>query len=456
MGPRQAEGKVYRARHWVRSILVAAFGVVAALLACLPALAQGREVTVLTLDGVINPVTATYVARGIRTAAAEGAQALIIQLDTPGGLMESTEAIVRAIANAPLPVVVYVAPRGARAASAGVFITYAAHVAAMAPDTRIGAATPVAFGEEGQPVSLPPEMQRKIEEDALAALRSLAQERGRNPEWAERAVREAASATAREALDQGIVEILAEDLNDLLRQLNERRVVLASGREITLATRGASLRFLPMSALERFLLTITNPTVAYLLLSVGLLGLWVEFSQPGVSLPGVLGGVCVLLGLYALGTLPVNWAAVFLMLFAFVLFAFDIFASTHGVLTIGGMVAFIMGSLLLFHSPEPYLRVQPWAIALVAGVVLVLVVLIVRAAIRGQRRPIVSGPEALIGAVGEVREELDPEGLVFVDGALWRARSSGERIAAGRRVEVVRIEGLLLHVRPHEEGPSQG
>ncbi|MGC8873980.1 MAG: NfeD family protein [Chloroflexia bacterium] len=438
-------------RHLRHLGFAAGLGLWLVLLAFVPVLAQGREVLVLTLDGVINPVTASYLARGIATAEAEGAQALIVQLDTPGGLMDSTEAMVRAIANARVPVVVYVAPRGARAASAGVYITYAAHVAAMAPDTRIGAATPVAFGEEGQPVELPNEMQRKIEEDALAALRSLAQERGRNLEWAEHAVREAASATAREALDQHIVEIVAEDLSDLLSQLDGRSVRLASGRVVLLETARAPVRFLPMGALERLLLAITNPTVAYLLLSIGLLGLWVEFSQPGVSLPGVLGGVCVLLGLYALGTLPVNWAAVFLMLLAFIFFAFDIFASTHGVLTIGGMVAFVAGSLLLFQSPEPQLRVELWAIALVAGIILAVVVLIVQAAVRGHRRPVVSGPEALIGMVGEARQDLDPEGLVFVDGALWRARSVSGRIEAGRPVEVVRIEGLLLHVKAREQ-----
>lgn len=448
----QTEGNVKAFARRRRLRIAAGLGFLLALFAVLGAGAQGGQVFVLTLDGVINPVTASYLARGIATAEAEGAQALIVQLDTPGGLMDSTEEMVRGIVNARVPVVVYVAPRGARAASAGVYITYASHVAAMAPDTRIGAATPVAYGQEGEPVALPEAMQRKIEEDALAALRSLAQERGRNLEWAERAVREAASATAREAVDQRIVEILAEDLNDLLRQLDGRSVTLASGRTVVLRTAGASVRFLPMRWLERLLLTITNPTVAYLLLSVGLLGLWVEFSHPGISLPGVLGGVCVLLGLYALGTLPVNWAAVFLILLAFIFFAFDIFASTHGVLTIGGLVSFVMGSLLLFQSPEPYLRVQPWAIALVAAIVLAVVVLIVQAALRGHRRPVVSGPEALIGMVGQARQDLDPEGLVFVDGALWRARSVGGRIEAGSAVEVVRIEGLLLHVRPRDQG----
>jgi len=419
-----------------------------------PALAQGEHVDVLTVDGVINPVTAGYISWGIRTAQEDGAACVIIRLDTPGGLMESTNQIVQAILNAGVPVVVYVFPRGARAASAGVYITYASHVAAMAPGTRIGAATPISINEQGEPEKIPEELQNKIEQDALAGLRASAQERGRNLEWAEKAVKEAASATASEALELGVVEIVAGNLEDLLAQLDGRTVTLASGERVTLHTAGASVSEMPMSLITRFLLIITNPTIAYLLLSLGLLGLWIEFSNPGVSLPGVLGGVCVLLSLYALGTLPVNWAGVLLIVLGFIFFAFDIFATSHLVLTTGGIVAFVAGSLLLFHSAEPYLRVEPWAIALVAGLVLLMVILILYAVIRGQRRPVVSGPEALIGMTGVVREALAPEGLIFVDGALWRARSEEGPILPGERVEVVSLEGLLLHVRrPQEKRP---
>lgn len=412
-----------------------------------PALAQGTHVDVLTVDGVINPVTAGYISWGIRTAQEDGAACVIIRLDTPGGLMDSTNQIVQAILNADVPVVVYVFPRGARAASAGVYITYASHVAAMAPGTRIGAATPISINEQGEPEQIPEELQSKIEQDALAGLRASAQERGRNLEWAERAVKEAASATASEALELGVVEIVANNLGDLLTQLDGRTVALASGERVTLHTAGASVSELPMSFITRFLLVITDPTIAYLLLSLGLLGLWIEFSNPGVSLPGVLGGVCILLSLYALGTLPVNWAGILLIVLGFIFFAFDIFTTSHLVLTTGGIVAFVAGSLLLFHSSEPYLRVEPWAIALVAGLVLLTVILILYAAIRGQRRPVVSGPEALIGMIGTVREDLSPEGMIFVDGALWRARSEEGTIPAGEPVEVVSLEGLLLHVR---------
>ncbi len=419
-----------------------------------PALAQGTHVDVLTVDGVINPVTAGYISWGIRTAQEDGAVCVIIRLDTPGGLMDSTNQIVQAILNSEVPVVVYVFPRGARAASAGVYITYASHVAAMAPGTRIGAATPISINEQGEPEKIPEELQSKIEQDALASLRASAQERGRNLEWAEKAVKEAVSATASEALEMGVVEIVANNLGDLLSQLDGRTVVLASGKKASLRTAGASVTELPMSLITRFLLVITDPTIAYLLLSLGLLGLWIEFSNPGVSLPGVLGGVCILLSLYALGTLPVNWAGVLLIVLGFIFFAFDIFTTSHLVLTTGGIVALIAGSLLLFHSAEPYLQVEPWAIALVAGLVLLTVTLILYAAIRGQRRPVVSGPEALVGMTGTVRQDLSPEGMVFVDGALWRARSEEGTIPAGEPVEVISIEGLLLHVRrPREKRP---
>ncbi len=419
-----------------------------------PALAQETHVDVLTVDGVINPVTAGYISWGIRTAQEDGAVCVILRLDTPGGLMDSTNQIVQSILNAEVPVVVYISPRGARAASAGVYITYASHVAAMAPGTRIGAATPISINEQGEPEEIPEELQSKIEQDALASLRASAQERGRNAEWAEKAVKEAASATASEALELGVVEIVAGNLEDLLTQLDGRTVVLASGKRVTLHTAGASVSELPMSFITRFLLVITDPTIAYLLLSLGLLGLWVEFSNPGVSFPGVLGGICILLSLYALGTLPVNWAGVLLIVLGFIFFAFDIFTTSHLVLTTGGIAAFIAGSLLLFHSAEPYLRVEPWAIALVAGLVLLTVVLILYAAIRGQRRPVVSGPESLVGMLGTARGDLSPEGMVFVDGALWRARSEEGPISAGEQVEVVSLTGLLLHVRrPREKQP---
>jgi len=409
--------------------------------------AQGSHVDILTVDGIISPVAYRYIEWGIRTAERDGASCLILVLDTPGGLTSSTEEIVRVILNADVPVVVYISPRGARAASAGVYITYASHVAAMAPNTHLGAATPVAIGEGGEAVDLPDEMQRKLEEDALAGLRASAQERGRNVEWGERAIREGASATANEAVELGVVEIIADDLPDLLRQLDGRSVRLASGRTQTLQTAGATVQDRPMSFLSRFLMIITEPTVAYLLLGAGLLGLWVEITNPGISLPGVLGGVCIILGLYALGTLAVNWAGVLLIVFAFVLFTFDLFAPTHFVLTTGGVVAFVVGSLLLFNSSSPDLRIELWTIALLSGIIVLLVVVSLILALLRRHRGAVSGSESLVGMIGVVRQRLDPAGQVFVDGALWQARCEQGPLEVGTPVEIVAVDGLLVHVR---------
>ncbi len=422
----------------------------AALVLPVPATAQGPRVDVLTVEGVITPVVADYLAGGIRAAEQEGAAAVIIQMDTPGGLAEATWAIVRTISNAAVPVVVYVCPQGARAASAGVYITYAAHVAAMAPKTRIGAATPVSIGDGGQAGELLPEMKRKVEEDALAGLRASAQAHGRNVDWAERAVREAASATDGEARDLGVVEIIANDMGDLLRQLDGRTVALASGRQVTLRTAGAALNPRPMSFLGRFLVILTDPTVAYLLLGAGLLGLWVEISNPGVSLPGLLGGVCIVLGLYGMGTLQVNWAGVLLIVFAFVLFAFDLFTPTHFVLTTGGVVALLMGSLLLVNSSEPYLRIELWAVLALLGTVIVLMAVGIALAVRRLRQTKVSGIESLVGEVGVARQDLTPAGLVFVDGALWQAQAEDAPLPAGTQVEVLSVEGLLLRVRRYQ------
>jgi membrane-bound serine protease (ClpP class) len=445
-------------KAWSLLFVVALFlGAFFSLAPVRPAQAQeARHVDVLTVDDAITPVVADYLAWGIAAAREDGAAAAIVLLNTPGGMLDSTWEIVGTILNAEVPVVVYVYPRGARAASAGVYITYAAHVAAMAPNTRIGAATPVAFEESGLPVQLPDEMQRKLEEDALAGLRASAQERGRNMDWAERAVREGVSATDSEAKELGVVEIVATDLDDLLRQLDGRTVKMASGQSVQLQTAGAVRRDLDMPLGSRVLAILTVPTVAYILFIAGLVGLWVEFSHPGVSIPGVLGGVSLLLSLYGLSILPVNWVGVLLIVLAFVLFAFDLFAPSHFVLTTGGIAALVAGSLLLFNSPEPALRVEPWVIALVAVVAGVGVVLILVAVIRGQHRPVVSGSEAIVGLAGVVRRKLDPEGLVFADGALWRARAENGPVAEGEQVQVVAVEGLVLRVRRATPGLTGG
>jgi membrane-bound serine protease (ClpP class) len=436
------------------ALLVAAglLGVVGGALAD-AALAQaggGRAgaVQVIRAHGTINPTLAGYVTRAIDKAEADGAAALVVELDTPGGLDSSMRQIIQRILASSVPVMVFVAPSGARAGSAGVYIAYAAHVSAMAPNTTIGSATPVQMGENGEQ-RMSPEMRAKVTNDAVAYIRTLAERRGRNADWAEQAVREAANVTETQALGLGVVDAVALDVPDLLRQVDGRTVELAGG-PATLAVADASIRRVEMGWIDGFLQAITDPTIAYILLSLGTMGLFLEFSNPGSILPGTVGGICLLLGFYALGALPVNWAGLLLMGFALLLFIAEVFAPTHGILTAGGLIAFVLGSLLLFNVPEagPYFSVSLWAIAAVTLTMAAVFGLVARLVANGQRRKVTTGREGLVGLVGRARTALAPDGMVFVDGALWEARAEPGPIAAGERVEVVAVEGLLLRVRP--------
>jgi membrane-bound serine protease (ClpP class) len=414
---------------------------------------SARPVLVARVDGAIIPVQVTYVDRAIDRAEELNAAALVLQMDTPGGLDSSMRQIIQRIIASRVPVIVYVAPGGARAASAGVYITYASHLAAMTPGTNIGSATPVQLGENGeQQVST--EMRAKLNNDAVAYIRGLAQQRGRNADWAEQAVREAANVTAEQARDQKIVEIVATDLDDLLRQANGRTVQTAAG-PVVLQTAGAPIEMIEPTPIETLLKLVTDPTVAYLLLSLGSLGLFLELSNPGSILPGVVGGIFLLLALYALGTLPVNYAGAALMAFAFLLFAADVFTSSHGVLTAGGVVSFLLGSLLLFNTPEgaPFLQVSLSAVIAVTLAFALFFGFVVGAVLRARRRRPVTGREGLIGQVGEVREPLDPRGMIFVSGELWRAVSPAGPVPAGTQVEVLAINGLTLTVRPLLQAP---
>ncbi len=413
--------------------------------------AIGERVYLLEVDGPITPVMADYVARGIDEAARNGAEAVVIRLDTPGGLSSAMDDIVQDILQSPVPVIVYVAPEGARAASAGVFITYAAHIAAMAPATNIGSASPVLIGQDGQPTETDDTMQRKVVNDAVAKIRSLAERHGRNADWAEQAVREAVNITAEQAAALGVVDLVAPSLDALLDAVDGRTVTTSAG-EVTLRTRDAEVVPVDMTVLERFFQILSDPNIAYILLSLGMLGLFFELANPGSILPGVLGGILLLLGLYALGTLDVNWTGVLLMAFAFLLFLIDLYVPTHGVLTLGGIVSFALGSLLLLQSPaSPAFQLSRAVIIAVTGTVaavfLVLVYLVARA---HARRP-ATGKEALIGARAIVRRALEPEGMVFVEGELWRARSLSGPIPAGQTVRVVGLEGLVLLVEPLTE-----
>ena len=403
-------------------------------------------VDVVRARGVVNPTMAGFLVRAVDQAERDGAAALVIELDTPGGLDSSMRQIVQRILAARVPVIVYVAPPGGRAGSAGVYITYAAHLAAMAPNTNIGSATPVPMGEGGES-KMSGEMRAKVTNDAVAYIRSLAERRGRNAEWAEQAVREAVNVPEQEALRLGVVNVVATDVVDLLRQVDGLSVETVAGAT-RLEVANAPLRRVEMGLVEAFLHAISDPTIAYILLSLGTMGLFFELSNPGSILPGVVGGICLLLGFYALGALPVNYAGLLLMGFALLLFVADLFATSHGILTIGGVIAFVLGSLLLFDVPEaaPWLSLSLWAVGGVSLAMALFFGFVVGAVARAQRRKSVTGREGLVGQVGRARTPLDPSGMVFVDGALWEADSEAGPIPAGERVIVTAVDGLRLLV----------
>ncbi|MDH7577097.1 MAG: nodulation protein NfeD [Bacillota bacterium] len=400
-------------------------------------------VLVATVTGPIVPVTARYCERAIRAAETKGATACVIQLNTPGGLYSATQELVTAILNARVPVVVFVSPAGGWAGSAGTFITISAHVAAMAPGSRIGAAHPVAVGAPDTP-DVPSE---KITEDAAAWARSIAQLRERNARAAELAVRESKSFSDAEALQENLIDLRARDLEDLLHQLEGRTVNLGSGLQVRLETRQAPVERLPMNFAEKFLLAVSNPDLAYLLLTIGMAGLMVEIYHPGLIFPGVAGGISLLLGLYSLGTLDAYWGGVLLMILAFGLFIAEAFLASHGVLGAGGIVSFVIGSLILFSNGPPGVRVSIWLVAAVALVFTGLMALLVTAVVRGQKRRVITGQEGLLGYTGIAKTDLNPAGIVLVAGELWNAKTEENMIKSGEEVVITGVEGLRLRVR---------
>ena len=403
------------------------------------ALAAGGPVSTIHVEGVISPVTVRLVETAIAKAQADKAQALVIQLDTPGGLERSMRTICQRLLNAELPVIVYVGPTGARAASAGVFITMAAHVAAMAPATNIGAAHPVAMGG-----GVDKETMRKIENDAAAFARTIATERGRNADWAEKAVRQSVSVTEREAERLKVIDLVADSIPDLLAKIDGRTVKTVKG-PVTLATKGAVVKAIEIGFRDRFLNVITDPNVAYILMMLGMLGLFFELSNPGVVLPGVIGGISLILAFFAFQSLPINFAGLLLILFAIVLFIAEIKVVSHGVLAIGGMVSMALGSLMLYDAAEAGFRVS-WVVivptvALTGGLFLLAIALGVRAF---ARRPLL-GVSGLIGQVGVARGALAPAGQVAVQGELWNAVADGP-VEDGAPVRIVGVTGLTLTV----------
>jgi membrane-bound serine protease (ClpP class) len=431
-----------RARIWTVLILL---GIAAA---CAPSVDERDAVHVLTYDGAVDPVMERYIDRGIDEAEDTGARAVVIRLDTPGGLVSSMEGIVKRINASRVPVIVWVTPSGAHAASAGTFITLTAHVAAMAPATRIGAASPVRAGGG----AIDDTLQDKITEDLAALIRGIAEQRGRNVDWAERAVREAVSASSGEAVEMNIVDFEARTLESLLEQADGRTVrVGAADTPVTLDLADAPVVFNDRTWAERFLALIADPNIAFLLLSLGATGLFIELLNPGLLFPGIFGVIALVIGFFSLGTLPVNWAAVALIVLAFALFVAEVFVSGFGVLGLGGAVALILGGLLLTSTSNPDFQVNRWLIYSMAAVLATFFIMVMSALLRSRRAPAYLGRQSLVGRVAIARSALDPEGVVFLEGARWQARSESGPVAEGERVEVTEVQGLHLTVRKAEE-----
>lgn len=404
-----------------------------------------QPVVVAQYNGPVVPITAKYCERAIHEAEKLGAAACVIELSTPGGLYTTTQELVTAILNARVPVIVYVAPAGGWAGSAGTFITVSAHVAAMAPGSRIGAAHPVGLGpSDDQQQNIP---SQKITEDAAAWARSIAQMRGKNANAVELAVRESKSYSDTEALELNMIDLQARDLKTLLQQVDGKTVTLSSGDRLQLKTKGAPVINIPMSSIEKALLTLSNPDLAYILMTIGMAGIMVEIYHPGLIFPGVAGAISLLLGLYSLGTLDAYWGGVLLIILAFGLFIAEAFAPSHGILGAGGLISFISGSLLLFSGGPPGLGVSISLIITIALVFAALLALLVTAVVRGQKRTITTGQEGLIGLIGTARSDLQPDGMVFVEGELWKATAEDGAIKAGEKVVVTGVDGLLLKVR---------
>jgi len=403
--------------------------------------ATNQSIEVLHVEGAIVPVIADYIDRGIEQAEIKGSTAVIIQLSTPGGLMNTTQRIVERILNAKVPVVVYVSPAGGWAGSAGTFITLASHVAAMAPGSRIGAATPVTMGEE-----LSEEMKKKVTEDAAAWIRSISELRGRNPDDAELAVREGKSYTVTEALENNLIDLQADSLESLISQLNGMKVTLISGEEIVLDTESYALDINEMSLAERFLHVISDPNIAYVLLTLGSIGIIAEIYNPGALFPGIIGGISLLLAFYSLGVLNAFWGGILLILLAFGLFIGEVLTTTFGLFTAGGIAALILGSLILFPGEAPMFQVNPWLIATVVIIVTALFAFVINRVVGAHRRQAKTGREELVGKTAIVKQALEPEGTVFFKGERWTAISEKGRIKPGEEVIITKVDGLILHV----------
>jgi len=413
------------------------------LIGILPCYASAAEkvVNVITVDGTINPGVADYVTKSIERASKDDAECLVIEMDTPGGLDLSMRSIIKEIMNSKVPIVVYVTPSGARAASAGVLITIASHIAAMSPGTNIGAAHPVTIGGE----KIGKEMSDKMTNDAAAYIESIALKRNRNADWAIKAVRKSVSITEQAALRLKVIDLISPSLEKLLEEIDGRTVVTPDGQKV-LRTKDATIKRSKMGIRSRILDTISNPNIAYILMMIGLVGLYFELSNPGAILPGVLGGICLILAFFAFQTLSVNYAGILLILLAVIFFIAEIKVQSFGLLAVGGIISLLLGSMMLFESPNPELRLS-WkvltpTVALASSFFLVTAGL----AFKAYRKKPATGSEGLIGMEGIAETDITPAGKVFVHGENWNAWSD-EVIVRGEKVTVLEVKGLTLKVR---------
>ncbi len=403
----------------------------------------GIEIMILKVDGVINPARAEFIVKAIKKANEKKFSLIVMELDTPGGLDTSMRTIIKEMIGSTVPVVVYVSPSGARAASAGAFITIASHIAAMAPGTNIGAAHPVAVGEK-----MDKEMAKKVTNDAAAYIRSLAEARGRNVRWAEDAVRKSVSATEKEALELKVIDLIAKDLDELLKKIDGRKVKTVYG-ELTIRTAQAKLVREEMGFRQRVLDLISDPNVAYILMLLGIYGLFFELTNPGSIFPGVLGGICLILAFYAFQTLPVNYAGILLIILAIILFILEVKIVSHGILTLGGIISMIIGSIMLFESPAPFFRLSLYVILPAVIVTALFFVVTFTLAFKAWKRKPVTGAEGIVGLEGIARTDIKDDGMVYVRGEIWSAFSD-EPIKSGERIKVEAVSGLRLKVKKIE------
>jgi len=409
----------------------------------LPVFSDGpnKEVMVITVDGVINPVSAEFMKKSINKANDKKYEALIVELDTPGGLDASMRSIVKEMIGSEVPVIVFVSPSGSRAASAGAFITLAAHIAAMSPGTNIGAAHPVGVGGK-----MDKTMTEKATNDAVAYIKSLAEKSGRNAQWAEDAVRKSISSTETEALQLKVIDLIAKDINSLLADIDGQKVQTVSGEKI-LSTKNASVVREELGLRHRILNLISDPNVAYILMLLGFYGLFFELTNPGSLFPGVTGGICLILAFYAFQTLPVNYAGLLLIILAIILFILEIKIISHGVLTIGGIVAMTIGSLMLFESPDPFMKLSLAVILPAVGVTALFFTILIGLAYKAYKRKPITGSEGLLGSYGIADTDIAREGgRVTIHGEIWSSYSE-DAIDKGNRIIVEEVSGLKLKVK---------